>query len=241
MSVHLEVTPVRPGAHHSSAAHGCGRAGSGVRDGGAAVSRAPARVALDNADELIRHGLTALLLQFEDRVALIDTELLHPSAVDVLLTCPQSGASGGSGRIRSLVAAGFDPVVAFGWGLSLGERRRLQEAGAHGYVSVGVGALALVELLEGLAHLPGTAHPTPSATALPLSGREAEIMALITRGLTNQEIAGELFLSINTVKTYIRGAYQKIGVARRAQAVAWGIENGLAPLDPRPARSRSPL
>jgi DNA-binding NarL/FixJ family response regulator len=136
-------------------------------------------------------------------------------------------------------------VVAFGWGLSLGERRRLQEAGAHGYVSVGVGALELVELLEGLAHLPGTAHPTPSAaTAIPLSGREAEIMALITRGLTNQEIAGELFLSINTVKTYIRGAYQKVGVARRAQAVAWGIENGLAPVNhryPRPARSRSPL
>lgn len=62
-----------------------------------------------------------------------------------------------------------------------------------------------------------------------LSPREAEVVALITQGLTNVEIAARSFLSINSVKTYIRSAYRKIGVTRRSQAVRWGMQNGLAP------------
>ncbi|MDP2774124.1 MAG: response regulator transcription factor, partial [Nocardioides sp.] len=62
-----------------------------------------------------------------------------------------------------------------------------------------------------------------------LSPREAEILALITQGLRNQEIADRAYLSINSVKTYIRSAYRKIGVERRAQAVLWGVKNGFEP------------
>ena len=52
---------------------------------------------------------------------------------------------------------------------------------------------------------------------------------LITQGLSNQEIAERSYLSINSVKTYIRTAYRKIGVTRRAQAVAWGMRHGFEP------------
>ena len=45
-----------------------------------------------------------------------------------------------------------------------------------------------------------------------LSPREAEVLALITRGLSNQEIADRAHVSINSIKTYIRSAYRKIGV-----------------------------
>ena len=62
-----------------------------------------------------------------------------------------------------------------------------------------------------------------------LSPREAEVLALITQGLSNQEIADRVFISINTVKTYIRSAYRKIGVARRPQAVVWAVGNGFKP------------
>ena len=62
-----------------------------------------------------------------------------------------------------------------------------------------------------------------------LSPREAEIIALITQGLSNQEIADRAYLSINSVKTYIRSAYRKIGVTKRTQAVIWGIDNGFRP------------
>ena len=58
------------------------------------------------------------------------------------------------------------------------------------------------------------------------TAREAGVVTLIARGLTNEEIAQEAHISINTLKTYIRSAYRKMGVERRSQAVRWGIEHG---------------
>ena len=58
-----------------------------------------------------------------------------------------------------------------------------------------------------------------------LSRREAQVLHLVSEGLSNQEIADRLYLSINSVKTYIRTAYGKIGVSRRVQAVAWAIRH----------------
>jgi DNA-binding CsgD family transcriptional regulator len=63
---------------------------------------------------------------------------------------------------------------------------------------------------------------------LGLSRREADIVALVVAGLGNQEIAKELYLSVNSVKTYIRSAYRKADVGTRAQAVAWGIQHGFS-------------
>ena len=62
-----------------------------------------------------------------------------------------------------------------------------------------------------------------------LTDREAEILALITQGKSNAEVAALTFLSPNTVKSYIRSIYRKIDVASRTQAVLWGIDNGFAP------------
>ena len=62
-----------------------------------------------------------------------------------------------------------------------------------------------------------------------LNPREAEVISLICQGLTNQEIADRAFLSINSVKTYIRSAYRKMGVAGRVGAVSWSLQNGFQP------------
>jgi DNA-binding NarL/FixJ family response regulator len=64
-----------------------------------------------------------------------------------------------------------------------------------------------------------------------LSDREAEIVRLITLGMSNRDIAGTLFLSVNTVKTYIRSAYRKMGVGTRSQAVMWGVQHGFTMQD----------
>ena len=64
------------------------------------------------------------------------------------------------------------------------------------------------------------------AAAEELSPRETEVLQMITEGLSNDEIARRLYLSINSVKTYIRTAYRKIGVTRRPQAVLWGVQQG---------------
>jgi DNA-binding NarL/FixJ family response regulator len=62
-----------------------------------------------------------------------------------------------------------------------------------------------------------------------LSAREAEMLALICQGATNDEIARTCYLTINSVKTYIRNAYRKIGVERRSQAILWGIGHQMMP------------
>lgn len=60
-----------------------------------------------------------------------------------------------------------------------------------------------------------------------LSPRELVVLCRIASGRSNQEIAEDLFVSINTVKTYIRGAYRRIGVQTRPQAMVWFFEHGL--------------
>ncbi len=66
-------------------------------------------------------------------------------------------------------------------------------------------------------------------SAAHLSNREVSVLELVSRGMTNQDIAAQLYVSINTVKTYIRSAYRKIGVTRRAQAVLWAVHHDLGP------------
>ena len=51
--------------------------------------------------------------------------------------------------------------------------------------------------------------------------RDRDPAGLLTLGLSNQQIADECFLSINSVKSYIRSAYRRIGVTSRSQAVLW--------------------
>jgi len=53
----------------------------------------------------------------------------------------------------------------------------------------------------------------------PLTRREAEVMALVSKGLSNKKIASELHISLNTLKVHIRNLYGKMGVENRAQAL----------------------
>jgi two-component system, NarL family, response regulator LiaR len=66
----------------------------------------------------------------------------------------------------------------------------------------------------------------PGRATVDLTAREAEVLTMIATGMTNQQIADRSYLSINTVKSYVRKAYRKIGAERRSQAVRWAIDNG---------------
>lgn len=65
-----------------------------------------------------------------------------------------------------------------------------------------------------------------------LSARERRVLLLMGEGRSNAEIATELYISVNTVKTYVRTSYKKIGAVRRSQAVLWVVANRHLLVDP---------
>jgi len=79
-------------------------------------------------------------------------------------------------------------------------------------------------------HAPAPFAPnTARQQTLGITARELEILTLVARGLSNREIATQLFVSENTVKTHCARAFDKLGAARRTQAVQRGKELGLLP------------
>ena len=64
---------------------------------------------------------------------------------------------------------------------------------------------------------------------LGITARELEILTLIAQGFSNREIATQLFVSENTVKTHCARAFDKLGAVRRTQTVQRGKELGLLP------------
>ncbi len=127
---------------------------------------------------------------------------------------------------------------------TLGEALRLAEPGgfirlfvdegepmAHllsAALSQGIAPGYVARLLAAFPNFAVTAT-TPSKTKLlePLSPRELEVLQLVAQGLSNREIAEQLFLALSTVKGYNRTLFGKLQVQRRTQAVARARELGL--------------
>ena len=83
-------------------------------------------------------------------------------------------------------------------------------------------------------HVAAGAGPTAVVPLVsPLTGKEQEVLGLLSDLLTTDEIAATLFVSVNTVRSHVRSILRKLGVTRRNQAVRRAWELGLLP--PRPA------
>jgi DNA-binding NarL/FixJ family response regulator len=116
-------------------------------------------------------------------------------------------------------------------------------AGASGYVLKQIGSDDLVKALEAVgrgealldpammnkafARLRDAARKERGEAFRMLTEQEAKILALVARGRTNREIAGELFLSEKTVRNYVSSILGKLGLAHRSQAAAYAVEHGL--------------
>ncbi|QCW49289.1 response regulator transcription factor [Nocardioides dongxiaopingii] len=101
--------------------------------------------------------------------------------------------------------------------------------GVASYVDLGCATEDLRAAVLAAAELAAAARAPRGQHALisALSPREFEILLAITRGLSNHDIANELYLGVNTVKTYIRSAYRRIGARNRSHAILWCVRNGL--------------
>jgi len=75
-----------------------------------------------------------------------------------------------------------------------------------------------------------TAVRPPAMLGQPLTDRETQVLRGAANGLSNAQIAAQLFLDINTVKSHMRRTFQKLGAADRAHAVALGLQQGVLTL-----------
>ena len=114
------------------------------------------------------------------------------------------------------------------------------QAGASGFLLKTARAEQLVEAVQVLARgdallspdvtrsvIQQFSRPVVPAAPVGLTEREAEVLALVSRGLSNAEIAAELFLGEATIKTHVSKILIKLGVRDRVQAVVFAYDNGL--------------
>jgi DNA-binding CsgD family transcriptional regulator len=89
----------------------------------------------------------------------------------------------------------------------------------------------IAEAAAALDEVTGSAEPAP----LPgnLTGRQAEVLRLLAAGLTNRQIAAELYLSTATVERHLATIYRNLGLSGRVEAARFALANGLAS-DPAP-------
>lgn len=201
----------------------------------------PVRVGLMDDYAVVLSGLHKMLAPFADRIRVVELDSLLPmeSDVDVLLFdgFSRERITGPVERALRETQARF---VLYTWHLVPEMVEEALAKGAAGCLSKALEASALVDAIERVAagSVVISDDPGPDAPITPrawpgrqhgLSARESEVLALIAQGLSNQEIADRAFLSINSVKTYIRLAYRKIGVERRTQAVVWATQHGFLP------------
>jgi DNA-binding NarL/FixJ family response regulator len=205
------------------------------------------RVLIADDNAVIRQGVRALLTSGADdievvgeaangREAVEQAERLDPDVVLLDIRMPvMDGVQAAERlsprcRVMMLTYSDDEPMVA-------GAIR----AGAHGYLVHGrfepdeltravrdladgkrIVSPSVAPVIFDLVSRGGGGGATPPRDSGPdaLTEREREVMGAISRGHSNREIAGDLVISEKTVKNHIRAIYEKLGVARRSEAMA---------------------
>lgn len=185
----------------------------------------------DTGEEALR-----LTNQLRPDVLLLDLELPGLSGIEV---ARRLKAGDSATRILVLSAHDDEEYIV-----------RLLDGGALGYLTKQEPLEAIVRAVRGVARGEEGWLSRDVAAALMrlrrsrgagnpirmLSVREREVLALLARGQTNQQIGDELFITEHTVKKHVNNIYFKLEVGSRAEAVAWAWKHGIVESD-RPADS----
>ena len=205
-----------------------------VREGlmtllGAAAGIAPVAAAADGAEAVRladRHRPDVVLMDL--RMPVLDgveatrqIRAAQPDTEIVVLTTHADEAS-----ILDAMRAGARGYLTKDAGIAE-ISRAVHAAAAHQAVLDPVAQSALIEAASAGARAGGPAS-APASLPDELTPREAEVLSLIARGLSNGEIAATLVVSEATVKTHINHVFAKIGARDRAQAVHYAYTHGLA-------------
>jgi NarL family two-component system response regulator LiaR len=172
----------------------------------------------------------AVLLQQPD-VLLLDLQLPHKTGLQMI---PEIRTKSPATKIVVLTSFGDDETVF-----------AAIQAGALSYLLKDCSPDELVQAIrdahEGIPTLPAdiavrlireiNKPPEQPATEDPLTGRELEVLRLIARGMTNQEIADKLVVSERTVRTHVSNILEKLHLANRTQATLYALREGWSTLN----------
>jgi len=122
----------------------------------------------------------------------------------------------------------------------------LLDAGAAGYLLKDVSVSQLIDAIRAVHRGESVLHPVIAHKVLErfrggeyagegalslLTQRELDVLTKAAKGLSNKDIAGELFLSVHTVESHLRGIFNKFGVGSRIEAVIKALKKGWLTLD----------
>ena len=199
--------------------------------------------------EVVRRGLTSLFADSSVRVcgeAATEDEAVRQARKlkpDVVLLDVRFGDADGLEVVKRIRAAAPAAKVVM---LSAFDNptyvARAVAAGAHDYL---LKTASRAELIAAVTSAAAGEHATRSGelrrvagqmsrrdrqavAGVPLTPRETQVLRLVAMGLSNQEIADSLEISIETVKEHVQNLLRKLGLGDRTQAAVWALRQGLA-------------
>ena len=207
----------------------------------------PIRVSLVNDYEVVLRGLHAMLEPFHDRIEIVEHQIggtPHHRA-DIALFDTFAGRRDALDRARQMADDGLvRHIVLYTWDAAPQFLDIAKSIGVAAVIMKSVSGELLVEQLERVANgerlgWADTARSGGRGAGEALSLREQEVLALLALGYSNPEIAEELFLSVDTVKTYVRRVFAKLGVNNRTNAALLAAKYNLPPPERRLAQRSS--
>ena len=210
-------------------------------------------VLLVDDHEVVRRGIGALLAT-EDSISVVGQAADGEEAIaqtaelepDVILMDLEMPGIGGIEAIKRIVDSDPEAKILVLTSFAADDKvLPAIKAGASGYLLKDTGPEDLVEAIQHVDRGESSLNPTiarkllrevsqPPAgkqTADPLTERELEVLGLIAKGRSNQDIADELVISEATVRTHVSNILGKLHLASRTQAALYALREGLASLD----------